>query len=144
MSALDKIPIQIEASATTGPYHRNTLPLLHEIAHALRRFQAEGNSTTLDLGAIPFGPGDEQRLLDFLGTGEVSAKLDAMGDTNIWESAYAGVWIIEHKNASGERVAFQIEITKLPAILETQPEDIEESLIKLQEALENPKTGVFV
>ncbi len=128
----------------SGSCHQNSLPLLHEIAHALRRLQLEGTVTTLDLGAIPFGPEDEQRLLDFLGRGEVSAKLEAMGDSNIWESAYAGVWIIEHKNASGERVAFQLEITKLPAILETQQEDIAEGITMLQEALENPKADALV
>jgi len=141
VNALDTIQIQLETSTATGSCHQNTLPLLHEITHALRRLQLEQTATIIDLGAIPFGPGDEQRLLDFLGRGEVSAKLEAMGDSNIWESRYAGVWIVEHRSTSGERVAFQIEVTKLPRILEAQPEDIEESLSMLQASLENLQAG---
>ena len=113
----------------------NTLPLLHEIAHALQRLHQDGTSTTLDLNAIPFGPGDERRLLNFLGEGEVSVKLQALGDSRIWESAYPGVWITEHKDTTGARVAFQIEITQLPRLLESQPEDIAEALSTLQDAL---------
>jgi hydrogenase-1 operon protein HyaF len=139
VSATDTIQIHTETFVTADSSYQNTLPLLHEINHALHRLQRRGKATTLDLGAIPFGPGDEQRLLHFLGEGEVSARLRAMGESAIWESAYAGVWIIEHRSTSGERVAFQIEITKLPAILESQPEDIEDSLSTLQQALENLK-----
>lgn len=139
MNELITFPIQAETSATTTSCHQNSLPLLHEITHALRRLQLEQTATTIDLSAIPFGPGDERRLLDFLGRGEVSAKLEAMGDSNIWESSYAGVWIIEHRSVSGERIAFQIEIAKLPRILSAQSEDIRESLSLLQESLKNPQ-----
>ena len=139
MDARDTIPILIETSAVTDGCFQNTRPLLHEIAHALRRLQLEGVATTLDLSAIPFGPGDERQLIDFLGKGEVSAKLEAMGESLIWESRYAGVWIVEHRSTSSERLAFQLEITKLPAILASQPEDIAESLLMLREALESPQ-----
>ncbi len=55
----------------------NTLPLLNEVRHALKRLVRTGESTIIDLRAIPFGPGDEERLLDLLGQGEVMATLDA-------------------------------------------------------------------
>ena len=67
-----------------------------------------------------------------------------MGDSHIRESRYSGVWIVEHWNTSGERVAFQTEITKLPALLEAQQEDIAESLLMLQAALENARNGASV
>ena len=144
MNATDTIPIQLGTSATTGSSYQNTLPLLNEIAHALRRLHLEGSKTTLDLGALPFGPGDEKRLIEFLGRGEVSAKLEALGDSSIWESAYAGVWVIEHRSAGGERIAFQIEIAKLPGILEAQPEDIKAGLTLLQESLDHLKAAESV
>ena len=141
MNAKKPTPIRFEPAAATDDCFQNSLPLLHEIAHALRRLHLEGVATTLDLNAIPFGPGDERQLIEFLGTGEVSAKLEAMGESHIRESGFSGVWIIEHWSANGERVAFQIEITKLPAILETQTEDIAEGLSMLQEALERLQAG---
>jgi hydrogenase-1 operon protein HyaF len=131
----------VETPGEAAQYYQNSLPLLHEIFHALHRLHDSGASTTLDLLAMPFGPGDESRLLDFLGNGELSAQLDAMGQSSIRESRFSGVWIIEHKSAGGQRVAFQIEITRLPAILETQPEDIGTGLDALQEALEILKAG---
>lgn len=115
-------------------YH-NTLPLLHEIAHALQRLQHDGTTTTIDLNAIPFGPGDESRLLSFLGTGEVSATLQALGESRIWESAYSGVWIVDHRGTGGERNTLQIEVTRLPNILQTQPEELAEGVLKLTKAL---------
>lgn len=141
MNASSIIPILKETSVNADSCYHNTLPLLHEIAHALQRLQADGTTTTLDLNAIPFGPGDERRLIDFLGSGEISAKLEAMGESRIWESAYPGVWVIDHRGATGERVAFQIEITKLPGILEAQPEEIVEALSALQKALEDLQAG---
>lgn len=144
MNALNTTPVPIEKFTAVEHRFGNTLPLLHEISHALHRLQVEGTVTTLDLNAVPFGPGDERQLVDFLGRGEVSAKLEAMGDSHIRESRYSGVWIVEHWNTSGERVAFQIEITKLPALLEAQQEDIAESLLMLQAALENARNGASV
>lgn len=144
MNTPDSVPLSIEASANTDSSYHNSLPLLHEIAHALQRLHLEGTVTTLDLNAIPFGPGDERQMIDFLGRGEVSAKLEAMGDSHIWESAYPGVWVIEHRNTSGERIAFQIEISRLPSIIETRLEDIDEGLLALQKALEHLQTGESV
>ena len=143
MNASDTIPILIEKPAAASPSYSysNSLPLLHEIAHALRRLHLRGKPTVLDLNAIPFGPEDERRLLDFLGQGEVSATLETMGSSQVRESKYPGVWLIEHRSSGGERVAFQIEITKLPRILESQPEDIGEALSTLQSALEDLQTG---
>lgn len=101
----------------------------------MERLSREGESTILDLRAIPFPPGDEQRLLDYLGTGEVEAQLHALGNSLIRETRYSGVWVVEHKNGDDERVALQIEITSVPAILRAQPEDIEEGLNRLTASL---------
>ena len=131
MSILDNIPVHIPSSVSTADRAYNTLPLLHEIRHALERLSREGESTILDLRAIPFPPGDEQRLLDYLGTGEVEAQLHALGNSLIRETRYSGVWVVEHKNGDDERVALQIEITSVPAILRAQPEDIEEGLNRI-------------
>ncbi|MCB1758364.1 MAG: hydrogenase accessory protein HupE [Gammaproteobacteria bacterium] len=141
MTALEKIPILVEAPEAAAQSYLNTLPLLHEILHALRRLHRDGTSTALDLLAMPFGPGDEARLFEFLGNGELSAELDAMGQSSIRESRFSGVWIIEHKSSGGRRVALQIEVTRLPAILQTQPEDIGAGLDAMQEALETLKAG---
>lgn len=135
MSVLDNIKLAVVPKSGVAGLTENALPLLHEIRHALRRLADFGESTTIDLRAIPFGPGDEDRLLSELGEGEVSAKLNALGETLIRETRYSGVWLIDHRNPEDERVALQIEITRIPGLLKAQKEDIADSLEQLQEVL---------
>jgi len=104
MSALDKIAVRIE---TADGLARNALPILHEIRHALKRLVEAGETTVIDLHAIPFGAGDEADLCASLGTGEVTARLDALGESLITETIYPGVWIVDHYNTHGQRIAYQ-------------------------------------
>jgi hydrogenase-1 operon protein HyaF len=113
----------------------NSLPVLHEIHHGLKRLAEQGESTLIDLRAMPFGPGDESRLLGLLGEGEVKAEIDALGPTRIWETEVKGVWIVDHRDLDGERLALHVEITAFPDILRTQPQDIEAAIRELDERL---------
>jgi hydrogenase-1 operon protein HyaF len=135
MQKLQDIEVRTESPLGPDPNHGNAAPILHEIHHALQRLLKEGETTTIDLRAIPFGPGDEQQLLKILGRGEVDVQLDALGMSEIWESRYAGVWIVDHKNQAGERIALQIEVTRVPEILQAQSEDISESISRLDDQL---------
>ncbi|MCG8428230.1 MAG: hydrogenase expression/formation protein [Chromatiales bacterium] len=114
----------------------NALPLLHEIRHALIKFVETSEPTTLDLQAIPFGPGDEEKLLSFLGVGEVSAALNALGESRVFETGYPGVWVVEHRNTEQGRVALQIEVTDVPAILRTQSADLHDSIALIGDTLQ--------
>lgn len=135
MSALDEIPIRVETGEGLA---RNALPVLHELRHALRRLIETGETTVIDLHAMPFGPGDEEQLLAALGTGEVSARLTALGESRIAEASYPGVWIVDHYNTHGQRIAYHIEVTSVPAVLVTQPEDMADGLERLEAALAEP------
>ncbi len=135
MNILGSIPVHIETSSDTAGLTHNTRPLLHEIRHALERLSRNGLATVLDLRAIPFAPGDEERLLAILGVGEVEARLTTLGGSRIRESSFSGVWVVEHHNDQGVRVAFQIEITDIPSILRSQPEDIVASISRLTSEL---------
>ncbi|MCG6861919.1 MAG: hydrogenase expression/formation protein [Chromatiaceae bacterium] len=128
MSRLASIPISAEPIGSTPEAWDNSLPILHEIRHGLKRLAETDESTLIDLNAIPFGPNDEARLLALLGKGEVKAEVDALGPTRVWESAVHGVWIIDHRNLEEQRLALHIEITKIPDILRTQSQDIIEAL----------------
>jgi hydrogenase-1 operon protein HyaF len=135
MSALDSIAIVVE-SPPVAPDWGNALPILHEIRHGLERLVLTGEPTVIDLRAIPFGPGDEARLLQRLGRGEVEASVHALGESHIWESAIPGVWLIDHRNTEGERLALHIEIDRIPTILLAQPEDLAEAATRLESLLE--------
>ena len=111
--------------------HGTVDPILHEILHALKRLARNAEITTIDLRAMPFGPGDEEQLNNRLGRGEVTARMNALGKSEIWETAYPGVWVLEHYNSAGERIAWQIEITRIPTILQAPAEDLTESIDRL-------------
>jgi len=142
MQKLEDIEVHTESAPGIPFDHGNAQPVLHEIFYALRRLAEKNETTTIDLRSMPFGPGDEKRLLDALGRGEVSARLDAIGESEIWETAFAGVWIVDHQNAAGEPIALQIEVTRVPGILRSQTIDITESISRLENQLMTEPAGI--
>jgi hydrogenase-1 operon protein HyaF len=135
MSALSDTSVHVAATNGAPEVWGNSLPILHEVRHGLKRLAETGESTLIDLRAIPFGPGDEVRLLELLGEGEVTAKVDALGPTRVWETAVKGVWIVDHRDLDEQRLALNIEVATIPNILRTQPEDVEDAIRALDERL---------
>ena len=131
MNGLNGIGLVVEDRRSEPTEWGNALPILHEIRHGLRRLNETDEPTLIDLHALPFGPGDEERLLALLGRGEVEAQIDALGPTRVWESAFPGVWLVDHRNAEDERLALHIEISRIPEILRSQSEDIADAIVRL-------------
>ena len=129
MTALERIGIATETR------YGNVRPLLNEIAHALDRLLDSGDPTVIDLAGLPFGPGELEELEAELGTGELTAELDALGISRIRETAYPGVWWLEHRNASGQVVGRYIEVTRTPDILISQEPDITAGRARLGDRL---------
>ena len=120
------------------PYSRgNVKPLLNEIIHALDRLLNDDEPTAIDLASLPFAPGELDELERALGHGELSAELDALGKSLIRETAYPGVWWVEHRNTAGDVVGRYIEVTRSPEILMSQDADIGAGRAKLRDGLEN-------
>lgn len=140
MSALDSIAIAVEVPRPAQEWG-NALPILHEIRHGLERLAATGEPTLIDLRAIPFGPGDEARLLERLGRGEVEARIHALGETLIRETAIPAVWLVDFLNAEGERIALHLQIDRIPGLLMTQPEDLAEAPARLDRLLKELAGG---
>ncbi len=133
MSGLDKIGVRV-ASDASGSYG-NAVPLLHEIRHALQKLLDTGEHTSIDLRSVPMGPGDEERLLDALGRGEVEAELNALGRSLIRETGISGVWLVEHYGPEGGLTAKLLEVARIPSILQAQPEDMRAGLQRLSQRL---------
>jgi hydrogenase-1 operon protein HyaF len=129
-TAISQFNIQIGNELTW-----NVQPILHEIRHALGKLLQTGETSIIDLRSIPLAPGEEETIIDTLGHGEVRAHLDALGPSEIVETRFAGVWLITHYNIENNIIGRFIEITKLPDILKSQPEDIANSLDELEEKL---------
>ena len=119
MSGQVKFNIQIGDELT-----QNVKPLLHEIKHALESLIENGETSIIDLRSIPLAPGEEDKILHTLGKGEVEAKLNALGLSEIIETQYAGVWVVTHYNDDNNIISRFIEVTTMPNILSSQTEDI--------------------
>ena len=114
---------------------RNVQPLLHEIRHALNALLETGDTSVIDLRSIPLAPGEEARLIDRLGRGEVVVELNALGPSEIYETQYRGVWLVTHFNEDNNIIGRFIEITLFPEILKAQREDMQDSLLQLEDEL---------
>jgi hydrogenase-1 operon protein HyaF len=135
MTELADIPIRLEQPPSEARHFGNALPVLHEIRHAVARLAEHGEATRIDLAAMPFGPGDEERLMAALGRGEVEANVDALGPTRVWETRFPGVWVLDYANVDGERIALQIEVDEVPQLLRTDPADVRDALTALDAEL---------
>ncbi len=129
MSSLDNIAVEVDVA------HGNVRPVLFEVLHALDKLLADNVPTTIDLAGLPFGPGELDTLQTQLGHGELDAKLDTLGESRIYETAYPGVWWIEHRNVNNEIVGRYLEVTRLPDILSSQDADMQAGRERLGEQL---------
>jgi hydrogenase-1 operon protein HyaF len=130
MTSLAQFNIQIGDDLTW-----NVQPILHEVRHALKQLIDSGETAMIDLRSIPLAPGEEQKLIDTLGSGEVHAKLNALGPSEIIETQFSGVWLVTHYNEENSIISRFIEITEFPDILKSQREDMTAALDTLEQQL---------
>jgi hydrogenase-1 operon protein HyaF len=127
--SLADIAVRVEHSSG------NIEPLLHQVRHALSLLLNVGATTCIDLKGIPLAPGEEERIMAALGTGEVRAQMTAAGTSEIVETGFPGVWLVSHFGEQHELQGRFIEITAIPEILRSQSSDIEEGLEVLKKRL---------
>ncbi len=113
----------------------NVEPILHEIRHALEKLLNNGESSIIDLRSIPLAPGEEEAIIETLGHGEVHARLEALGPSDIYETSYAGVWLVTHFNENDSIVSRFIEVTEIPEVLKSQREDVVHAITGLETEL---------
>ena len=113
----------------------NVMPILHQVRHALHDLLETGKAEVIDLRSIPMGPGEEDRLAEALGKGEVEVRMSALGPSEIIETRYPGVWLVTHFNNDNEIIGKFIEICAIPDLVMAQDEDIRAGLVQLNEQL---------
>ena len=133
--------VQLPAIEVPQPETGNLLPLLHEIRHALELLLDTGEETTIDLRALPLAPGEEKRLEEALGRGEVKVSLSALGPSILQETAYSGVWHVTHFSANDEILGKYLEIARVPALLKAQEEEMRAALDALHKKLHSSLSG---
>jgi hydrogenase-1 operon protein HyaF len=104
-----------------------------EIAGLLRRLIEDGETGSIDLLGLPLSQSCVAALDRRLGQGEVKVRLDAAGNSEIHETAYAGVWWTRHNDEGGRVVAMLVEVTFIPAIVRADIEDMRLAYRRLPE-----------
>lgn len=113
----------------------NIKSVLVEIQHGLDNLYKNGQNTIIDLGAIPLASFERLKLFEILGQGEVHIRLSSLGESEIYETLFSGVWVIKHHDEKGDVSAMFIEVNKIPDIILSQKEDVSGAIIGLQKLI---------
>ncbi|MDY6980701.1 MAG: hydrogenase expression/formation C-terminal domain-containing protein [Pseudomonadota bacterium] len=132
MSKLDEISVSVEPGGSPS----QVMAILNELLAKLTALSEQGINDSIDLRSLPMFPGDYEQLKETLGYGEIHVSIDAMGPTEIYETAIPGLWWVSHFNSADENIAEFIEITALPAILKTDEQDLREAGQQLQQLID--------
>ncbi len=128
--ALADIKVQVESNE----YESGNLDsILSEIAFHLEQLLEQKKTHSIDLRAMPWSPGDEDKLEAYLGQGEIQIELNALGKSLFYETQYSGIWIVTHYNQEDEIIGKLIEITYMPEMVFSQKDDVKDSIERLKQ-----------
>jgi hydrogenase-1 operon protein HyaF len=124
INTLASIPITVIPAPQSGGLDM-AMTLLHEIQAMLKTLLDTGQNGTLDLRALPtLGEDGYQFLKDKLGQGEVSARIQSFGRSEIQETAYPGIWWVAHYNQDDDILTELVEVNFLPELLKSPRDDV--------------------
>ncbi len=91
--------------------------VLAEVEESASRFAATGEGASIDLRCLKAMPQERETLAALLGRGEVSATIDTVGRSEVYETSVPCVWWVRHWNTEDEIVGELIEIAEIPELL---------------------------
>jgi len=129
------IPLKVKSSPKGVTIGGGVKAIGFEILSHLERFLENGESAAIDLRGLPMAPNEYNELLEMLGLGELDLTLEMGGETRIRETAYSGVWWIQHKGPDDRVQSEYIEINRIPDFLCAQTDQIEDAARELSDRL---------
>lgn len=130
------IPLKVRQETRSHTIGIGNQALLFELQAALDKLAAEGRPTQIDLKSLPMAPDEYDALIAFLGRGEIDIELDIDGPTRIRETAWAGIWWIQHVNRNGRILSEVIEVNRFPEFLGAMDDAVRQSARNLLERLQ--------
>ena len=115
--------------------------VISELSDHLSMFATEGQLHVIDLTSLPMNESDKRELENLLGKGEVSITLSTIGDSDIFETQFSGIWWIKHYGADGQLISELLEIGPVPEIIKSHPEEIKNSVDDIQKLLTSSESG---
>ena len=111
--------------------------ILAEIGQMLSTLAERGERGAIDLRSLPMTDADRDQLKDLLGQGEIRVEMELAGSSEVWETAYPGVWWLCHRGADSKIATEEIAITPVPEILLAHPADITAAASRIQQDIES-------
>jgi len=136
MNSREAIPVTVVSPDCQSRQIGGIGPILAEIAALLERLDADGTGGSIDLRGLPMSPQEYGGLRTTLGVGEVRATVDTLGASEVYETLLPGVWWVLHRGPDGEVTAQFIEVTRVPEIIRTHPDDVAASRVRIRELLD--------
>lgn len=130
------IPLAVKSAPEGNTIGVGVKALGHEILARLRRLSESGETSAIDLKSLPMAPDEFAGIKRMLGEGEIDLTIDLDGPTRIRETAYPGVWWVQHQAGNGRILSEYIEIARFPDFLSAQPENIKDAVRHLQDRLQ--------
>ena len=109
--------------------------VLSEVAALVKTACESGETAAIELTAMPLTECDREAIEARLGRGEVAATVEAAGRSEVWETAYSGVWFVRSFGLEGRVATETIEICPAPLILMSHPDDRQAAAARLAEDL---------
>ena len=134
MPDINSIPIHVEHDGD----HVMVDAVMRELQVMLQQCIENDEEGVIDVHSLPMSEATRQLLRDRLGEGEVSVTAKLSGETTVYETGFAGVWWVSHRNFDGQLIAEQIEVTQVPAILKSHKADMRYASLKFDDALNEP------
>lgn len=132
--SINQIPIHVINTQPTGlnGLSGNAHPLLLELAEYLKRLLDTGETSAIDLSALPLTPADLDWLKEKLGEGEIKVSLQANGLSTLNETACPGIWWVTHHNEQGAVTTQLLEVSFVPELVKTDVQDVQTGLEYVQ------------
>lgn len=137
----EAIPLKIKSTPKPSTIGGGVQAMAHEILSHLDRLNRSGETAAIDLKSLPMAPDEFHGIKKMLGQGELDLTVDMDGPTRIRETAFAGVWWVQHKSADGRILAEFIEIARFPDFLSAQPDHIADAVRRLRDRLKEQSLG---
>jgi len=131
-----ELPIEI-AQPRTGLAQA----VLAELSEHLPALVESDTPHVIDLTSLPMTDSDKRELESLLGKGEVSITVSTIGDSQIFETGFNGIWWVKHYSSDAKLLSELIEITRVPEIIKSHSDDIEQSAIELRNLIASDETG---
>lgn len=113
----------------------NVRSILVEIQQGLKDFNKHKDNYIIDLGSIPLSTEEREQLFELLGHGELKISLSTLGKSEIYETLFSGVWVIQHRDEQGQFNGMFIEIGDIPDIILSHEDDRLTAATELQELI---------